>query len=210
MFYPLFLDLTGRRVLVVGGGGVAERKVETLLQAGAEVTVVAPAITDQLAALETAGRLRIQRRRFNEADLEGVLLVVSATDEPETQERVAASARARNVLVNTVDIPRLCDFIVPAIVRQGDVTVAISTSGKSPALAAELRARLERVVTEDTARAARLMGEIRQEVHARIQDAERRKQAFEAIVKSGLLDWIAECDDAAALQRMRATFENFV
>ena len=142
-----------------------------------------------------------------ESDLDGELLVISATDDAATQEQVAAAARARSIPVNTVDQPRLCDFIVPAIVRRGDVIVAISTSGKSPALAAALRAKLEGVITEDAARAAKILGEVRNEVHQRFSDSARRKQAFEQIVNSGILDWISECDDAAALKRVRGILE---
>jgi precorrin-2 dehydrogenase/sirohydrochlorin ferrochelatase len=203
VFYPLFLDLQGRPVLVVGGGAVAERKVESLLAAGAVVNLVAPDVTPSLARLS----IRLQRRKFVEADLDGMMLVISATDDRAVQEQIAAAARARNIPINTVDQPDLCDFIVPAIVRKGDVVVAISTSGRSPALSAALRARLESVITDDVARAVRVLGEVRNEVHARFADSERRKQIFEGIVASGILDWIGECDDRAALERVRGIIE---
>jgi precorrin-2 dehydrogenase/sirohydrochlorin ferrochelatase len=203
VFYPLFLDLQGREVLVVGGGAVAERKVESLLAAGAVVNLVAPDVTPSLARLT----IRLQRRKFVEADLDGMVLVISATDDRAAQEQIAAAARARNIPINTVDQPELCDFIVPAIVRKGDVVLAISTSGRSPALAAALRARLEKVITDDVARAARVLGEVRDEVHARFEDPDRRKKVFEGIVASGILDWIGECDDRAALERVRGIIE---
>ena len=202
MFYPLFIELRNRPVLVVGGGPIAERKVDSLLQAEAEVTLVAPDLTAHLKQLAAAGSIRTERRKFEEADLENVLLVISATDDVETQERVAALARAHGILINTVDQPRLCDFIVPAIVRHGDVIAAISTSGKSPALAAALKSKIESVVTKDAGRAASILGAIRNEVHARFTDPARRKDAFERIVNSGILDWISQCDDAAALQKV--------
>jgi siroheme synthase-like protein len=202
MFYPLFIELRNKSVLVVGGGPVAERKVDSLLHAEAAVTVVAPELTSHLKQLAASGSIRTQLRKFEEADLEDALLVISATDDRETQERVAALARAHGILINTVDQPRLCDFIVPAVVRHGDVIAAISTSGKSPALAAALKARVENVVTKDAARAATILGAIRNEVHARFSDPGRRKEAFERIVESGILDWISEYDDAAALQKV--------
>jgi precorrin-2 dehydrogenase/sirohydrochlorin ferrochelatase len=207
VFYPLFLDLQGRPVLVVGGGAVAERKVESLLAAGAAVNLTAPDVTDALANLADSGTIRLQHRKFVEADLDGMVLVISATDDRAAQEQIAAAARARNIPINTVDQPDLCDFIVPAIVRKGDVVLAISTSGRSPALAAALRARLESVITEDVARAARILGEVRNEVHSRFGDPDRRKQIFEGIVASGILDWIGECDDRAALERVRGIIE---
>lgn len=203
MFYPLFLDLRGKLVLVVGGGAVAERKVESLLAADAAVNLVSPDVTDSIASLADSGTIRLQHRKFVEADLDGMVLVVSATDDRAAQEQIAAAARARNIPINTVDQPDLCDFIVPAIVRKGDVVLAISTSGRSPALAAALRARLESVITDDVARAARILGEVRSEVHSRFENADRRKQVFEAIVASGILDWIGDCDDGAALERVR-------
>lgn len=207
MFYPLFLDLSGRKALVVGGGLVAERKVHSLLEAGALVTLVSPDVIPSLRTLEQAGSIRVVQRKFLVADLEGAYLVISATDDAAVQEEVARTARARNILVNTVDQPGLCDFIVPAVVRRGDVVLAISTSGKSPALAAALRAKFEDIITGDTARAVQVLGQVRSEVHARFPDAEKRKEAFERIVNSGILDWITECDDATALKRVRAIIE---
>jgi siroheme synthase-like protein len=207
VFYPLFLDLNGRPVLVVGGGVVAERKVDSLLEAGASVTLVSPDVTPHLRALERAGSIRIVPREFIDADLEGKLLAISATDNAAVQEQVARDARARNVLINTVDQPALCDFIVPAVVRRGDVVLAISTSGKSPALAAALRAKFDGMITEDLARVAEVLGRARSEVHARFTDPGKRKEIFERIVNSGILDWIAECDDATALKRVRSIME---
>jgi len=201
------MDLRDKQVLVVGGGPVAERKVESLVEAGAAVTVVSPHLTPALEELAESGAIRAFIRGFAPSDLDNALLVISATDIPTIQEHVASAARARRILINTVDSPEFCDFIVPAVVRRGDVIAAISTSGTSPALAAALRARLEGVITQNTGRAARILGEIRGEVHARFPDPVRRKRVFERIVESGILDWIAECDDAGALQRVRDIVE---
>jgi siroheme synthase-like protein len=199
MFFPVFIDLTNRLVLVVGGGLVAERKVEGLIEAGARVKLVSPEATAKLAQSVAEWK----QRAFEEADIDGAVLVISATDDPAVQQRVAQAARQRGVLVNTADQPALCDFIVPAVVRQDDVVAAISTSGKSPALAVTLRRKLEAMLSEDVGRAARLLGEIRAEVHSRVADAGERKHVFERILESGLIDWIGECDDATALQRVR-------
>jgi precorrin-2 dehydrogenase/sirohydrochlorin ferrochelatase len=207
MFYPLFIELLDRPVLVVGGGAVAERKVQSLLEAGADITLVAPDVTQELQRLAKNKAIRIHQRRFEEMDVERALLVITATDDAQIQNRAVAAARSRGIPVNTVDQPALCDFIVPAVVRHGDVIVAISTSGKSPALAAALRGKVESVITPDAARAARILGEIRTEVHHRFPDPERRKQVFQEIVNSGILDWISQCDDAAALQRVRGILE---
>jgi siroheme synthase-like protein len=203
MFYPVYLDLQNRPALVVGGGAVAERKVESLLEAGARVTIVSPEATEALLEHSKAGRIVLHRRRFDLSDLDGVCIVISATDDAAVQVEVAAAAKARNIPVNTVDIPELCTFIVPAVVRRGSVTVAISTGGKSPALSAALRARLDTILTNEVARTADLLGAVRGEIHERFKNADQRKRAFERIIESGIMEWIGECDDAGALQRVR-------
>lgn len=203
MFYPVFIDLQNRPVLVVGGGPVAERKVETMLEAGAAVTVVSPDVTNQLMEQANSGRITLKQRRFEPSDIDGASLVISATDDAATQKEVASIAASRKILVNTVDKPELCDFIVPAILRRGDITIAISTAGKSPSLAAALRKRLDRVLTEDVARTASVMGRLRTEVHERFADTDERKRVFEKIIESGIVEWIGECDDDTALQRAR-------
>jgi precorrin-2 dehydrogenase / sirohydrochlorin ferrochelatase len=203
VFYPIFIELQNRCVLVVGGGPVAERKIESLLEAGAKITVVSPAVTQRLAELARSGRVSLLLRRFEASDLRGNSLAISATDDAATQKEVAATAASENILVNTVDKPELCDFIVPSILRRGDITVAISTSGKSPVLAAELRKRFDGVLTEGMARTARVLGAVRNEVHDHFQDSEKRKQIFEMIIDSGIVEWIADCDDVSALARVR-------
>jgi siroheme synthase-like protein len=203
MYYPAFIDLRNRPVLVVGGGAVAERKVTSLLEAGAAVTVVSPDATPALKECAARGEIMLNRRKFLESDLDGVTLAFCATDDVSVQQEVAALARSKSVLVNTADQPDLCDFIVPAVIRRGDVLVAVSTSGTSPALAAALRSRIESVLTGDVARAAKLLGDIRGEVHDRFPDSTKRKEVFQRILESGIVNWIAECDDNAALARVR-------
>jgi siroheme synthase-like protein len=203
MFYPVFIELQDRRVLVVGGGAVAERKVESLLEAGALVTLVSPDLTTQLMGHASANRITVRQRTFNASDIDGMSLVISATDDPAIQTEVASIAASKNILVNTVDKPELCTFIVPAILRRGEITIAISTSGKSPSLAAEIRKRLDAVVTQDMARTANLLGVVRNEVHARFANSDDRKRVFETIIDSGIVEWIGNCDDTAALERVR-------
>lgn len=210
MFYPAFIDLENRPVLVVGGGTVAERKVETLLEAGALVTVVSPEITKQLQDYANGKRITVRQRGFISSDIDGVALVISATDDPSTQTEVASIAASKNILVNTVDKPELCTFIVPAILRRGDVTVAISTSGKSPSLAAELRVRLDRVLTDEFARTATVLGAVRQEVHQHFTNSDDRKRVFDSIIGSGIVEWIAGYDDAAALERVRQMIQKMI
>jgi precorrin-2 dehydrogenase/sirohydrochlorin ferrochelatase len=210
MFYPAFIDLENRTVLVVGGGVVAERKVEMLLETGALVTVVSPQITEQLDAYSQSNRITVRQRGFIPSDVDGASLVISATDDPTTQTEVASIAESKNILVNTVDKPELCSFIVPAILRRGDITIAISTSGKSPSLAAELRVRLDRVLTDEFARTAKVLGAVRQEVHRHFAGSDDRKRVFDSIIGSGIVEWIAGYDDAAALVRVRQMIQEMI
>jgi siroheme synthase-like protein len=206
MFYPAFIDLENRPVLVVGGGIVAERKVETLLDTGALVTVVSPQITERLQGYLQSKRITVRQRGFIPSDVDGVWLVISATDDPTTQTEVASIAASKNILVNTVDKPEL----VPAILRRGDITIAISTSGKSPSLAAELRTRLDRVLTDEFARTVEVLGAVRQEVHQHFAGSDDRKRVFDSIIGSGILEWIAGYDDAAALERVRQMIREMI
>ena len=141
--YPLFVLINGKPCLVVGGGSVAARKVQDLLQAGARVTVVSPEITPGLAALAAQGEIRHLQGDFQEEQVAGMALVIGATDDMAVNARVSAAAQALGIWVNIVDQPDLCTFIVPAQVRRGDLTLAISTGGASPALARKLREDLE-------------------------------------------------------------------
>ena len=140
--YPVFLDLQGRRVLVVGAGAVALRKTKGLVEAGAHVTVVAPESLPDFEDLP----LRLVRRRFRPADLDGVLLVFAATDDRRVNHRIRLAAQSRGILANIADSAAECDFVVPARVQRGDVHIAISTGGKSPRVSAELRRKLDEIL----------------------------------------------------------------
>ena len=142
-YFPAFLDLRGRRCLVVGGGTVAERKVRDLLACATDVTVVSPAVTATLAQLAAAGTIVHRRRRFRASDARGIALVVTATDDADVDRVVVRAARRAHALVNVVDRADLCDFIVPSVLRRGELQIAVSTGGRSPALAREIRRRLE-------------------------------------------------------------------
>lgn len=161
-YYPVYLDMTDRPCLVVGGGPVAERKVAGLLDAGARLTVVSPSATDRLREWARADRIRLLPREYAAADLAGQAVVFVATDDGGINAGVARDARAVGVLVNAVDDPAHCDFILPAVLRRGEITVAVSTGGASPALARavrdELGAYLDR---DDYAALARVVTDVR-------------------------------------------------
>ena len=174
-YLPVGLNLHHRRCLVVGGGTVAQRKIDALLDAAAEVVVVARRVSGEIEALGLLHALEIRLRAYQPDDLDGAFLVVAATDDRAANARVAADARERGVLVNAVDDPENCDFITPAVVRRGDVQVAVTTSGASPALARHLRELLERTLPQEYAALAEVLAEVRAElrrdgVHADPED----------------------------------------
>lgn len=163
-YYPIFLDIKNRRCLVVGGGAVAFRKVNMLLDHEANVEVISPQLCPELDEMVNRNQIRLKLREFEEGDLEGSFVVVAATDNPETNERIAREATQRGILLNVVDVPRLSNFIVPSYLRRGDLTLAISTNGKSPALARKIRLELESKFDEDYAFLISLVDEVRREL----------------------------------------------
>jgi precorrin-2 dehydrogenase/sirohydrochlorin ferrochelatase len=163
-YYPVFLNLDGRKCTVFGGGEVALRKVKMLSDFGAEVTVISPALCPGLAGLADRKAINALRRDYQPSDLKGAFIAIAATDDRDINTAIASEARELGVLVNVVNVPELCDFIVSAYVRRGDVTIAVSTAGKSPALARKIRARLEQEFGEEYAALAQLVGDVRSEL----------------------------------------------
>jgi siroheme synthase-like protein len=166
-YYPVFLEMKDRPCVVVGGGTVAEHKVEGLLAAGARVTVISPELTPALAALKDKGRLHHIARPYRQGDLEGYEVAVVATDDGAVNAKVTGEGRRRRVWVNAVDDPPNCDFILPSVIRRGDIVIATSTGGASPALARRLREELEAFLSEDYGPLAELLQEVRQELRSR-------------------------------------------
>jgi siroheme synthase-like protein len=204
-FYPLFLDLSGRLCLVVGAGRVAERKVEGLLAAGAQVTVVAPDATAGLSARAERQEIRWLKRPFAAQDLDGVRLAFVATCRPEVNRFAAAEARARGIWLNEAGDPGACDFHVPAVLRRQSIAVAVSTSGVSPALAAWARDRLEEALPAGIETAARVLGVLR-ELTPR-GDVERGK-APRDLLEAGLVDDLAKGNWAAADEKVSRFFSS--
>ena len=162
--FPIFLKLTARRCLVVGAGSIAESKIQSLLDAEAEVTVVATRASTRVQQQAEAGELKLHLREFQDTDLDGMFLAVAGTDVPEVNRAVFAGAQARNILVNAVDDPPYCDYYFPSIVKRGDLIVAISTAGESPALAMQLRKELNEQLPLDLSPWLTELGRLRREV----------------------------------------------
>jgi siroheme synthase-like protein len=181
-FYIACLRLSGRRCLVVGGGEVGLEKVEGLLACGAAVTLVAPEAEPELEELAREGSIQWERRAYEPADLEGAFLAIASTDDTDVNIRVYEEAEARAMLVNVVDVPPLCNFILPAIVRTGPLAIAISTAGASPALAKRMKREIAETYGEPYARLAVILNDARGWAKATLPTYQDRKAFFEGIV----------------------------
>jgi len=164
--FPIFLKLTGRSCIVIGGGHLAESKIESLRAADAAITVIAPTVSDRIAQQAASGELALHRRDYQQGDLAGAFLVVAATDDPAVNRAVFSEATATGVLCNAVDDPPFCDFYFPSVVRRGELQIAISTAGNSPALAQQLRKELNEQLPLDLGEWLADLGNLRREVVA--------------------------------------------
>ena len=211
-FYIACLRLSGRRCLVIGGGEVALEKVEGLLACDADVTVVAPEAHPELSQLALEGSIRWERREYDPGDLDGSFLAIAATDDTDVNIRVYEDAEDRAMLVNVVDVPPLCNFILPAIVRTGPLAIAISTAGASPALAKRMKREIGELFGEPYALLAILLNDARGWAKGTLPTYQDRKEFFESIVngepdpvellRAGELDAVR--DLIAAAQRTHA------
>jgi precorrin-2 dehydrogenase/sirohydrochlorin ferrochelatase len=163
-YYPISLDISGKRCVVVGGGQVARRKVGALLAGGADIQVISAEPGPELAALEESGRIAVLHRHYRPGDLRKAFIAIAATDNSDINQQVVKEARQEAVLVNVVDDPENSDFIVPSCLRRGSVAIAVSTDGRSPALARKIRTRLEKEFGEEYASLVNLVSEVRAEV----------------------------------------------
>jgi precorrin-2 dehydrogenase / sirohydrochlorin ferrochelatase len=188
-YYPIFLDLRAQRCLVIGGGEVAERKVATLLQADGQVTVISPTLTLQLQSWVEERQITAHLRTYQKGDMHGFSLVFAATDDEELHRQTAAEAQEAGIFLNVVDRPALCSFIVPALVSRGDLTLAISTSGASPAMAKKIRQELTQQFGPEYAQALSLLTRVRELIANARLTLDERQQIFTALVESPLLDY---------------------
>ncbi|HWI54657.1 MAG TPA: bifunctional precorrin-2 dehydrogenase/sirohydrochlorin ferrochelatase [Desulfobacteria bacterium] len=191
-YYPVYLKLPGRKCVVVGGGKVAERKVKSLLDCDASVYVISPKLTRWLEEATVRGDITVARRNFTTTDLENAFLVIGATDSCETNNLVAEECSARNILVNIVDEPDKCNFIVPAVLRQGPLSISISTDGKSPMLARRIREDLQSAFGDEYREFLDLMGDLREHIINNIPEQEKRKDIFHRLVYSDIIDLLRD------------------
>lgn len=193
-YYPVHLDINNRKVLVVGGGSVGTRKVKTLLDCGARVTVVSPEVSRQLRELAASGDIKLAERSYQSEDLNGVFVVIGATDDETLNQQISSDADRLNTLCNIADRPEVCNFILPSIVQRDDLVITISTSGKSPALAKKLRQALENQFGEEYGTLLQLMGAIRKKLLQQTHEPEVHKPLFEQLINSDLIVMIQESE----------------
>jgi precorrin-2 dehydrogenase/sirohydrochlorin ferrochelatase len=207
MSYPILLDLRGRRVVAVGGGRVSARKVSDLLTAGADVTVISPALCEELA--EIRDRFAWREMEYAPGMLTEIrpLLVFTATDSPDVNQQVAGDARALGILVNTTDNSKTGDFTNMATIRRGEITIGLATGGASPALTAHLHERLESAIGDEYAILARWLGELRPLVKAQVPQ-EQRAALWQAILASEVLAHLRDGDEAGARAMIDALILN--
>lgn len=191
-YYPVFLNLRGRRVVVVGGGQVALRKVQGLLECGAVVTVVAPDAVPPLEELAQNGRIELVRREYQPGDLHGASLAIASTNRHEVNAQVSAEAAGKGIFVNVVDDPELCSFIMPSVLSRGDLMVAVSTGGRSPLLASLVRDMVADAIGPEFGEMAELMGRLRPEVRRAGATEAERAQIWRRVLASPAMDLLRE------------------
>lgn len=191
-YFPIFLDIKNRNCLVVGGGDVGTRKVEKLLECGASVTVVSIDTTKKLKRLFEDRQIALIERAYRPSDLESRFLVIGATNDELLNQQLSMDAEKSKLLCNIADRPKACNFILPAIVQQGDLVLAISTSGKSPAFAKKVRKDLEKQFGEAYAVFLDLMGAIRSRLLREKHAPEQHKPLFQKIIQSDIISWLQD------------------
>jgi len=193
-YYPINLDVQNKNCLVVGGGRVGTRKVLTLLQCSAIVTIVSPEISEKLKDLVLSGSVNLIKRGYLSGDLQDMFLVISASDNNKINQMVYKDAKACNILCNIADIPDSCNFIVPSVIRRGDLTITVSTSGKSPALSRKLRIELEKIFGKEYSECLKLMGAVRAKLLKEKHAPDNHKYLFRNVLDQGLIEMIKNSD----------------
>jgi precorrin-2 dehydrogenase / sirohydrochlorin ferrochelatase len=197
-YYPIYVQLNGQPCVVIGGGKLAEGKVDGLLAGNAKVKIIASVLTPQLHNLVQQNQIEYIAREYQQGDLTGAFMVICATNRSEINQQVWEEANANRQLVNVVDDIPHCNFIAPAILRKGALTIAISTAGHAPALAVRLKERLNREIGPEYERFLELAGKLREPLARHIPDFETRKALWYEIVDSNILDVLADGDETAA------------
>lgn len=206
-FLPIFLNMKAQRCLVVGGGDIAARKASLLLEADGAVTVVSPKLSGQMAQYVKEGRVEHIQGTFEIAHLDGMRVVIAATDDSGVNELVSAEAQKRSIPVNVVDNPELCSFIMPSIIDRSPVQIAVSTGGASPVLARILRARLESTIPAAYGRLASMVNGFRDKVKARFGDVNSRRNFWEGVLQGDVAEMVFAGMDEKAERELESAIE---
>ncbi|CAN2041554.1 precorrin-2 dehydrogenase / sirohydrochlorin ferrochelatase [Candidatus Magnetomoraceae bacterium gMMP-15] len=191
-YYPVNLNIKDKKCLVIGGGPVSARKVKTLIKCKAYLIVVSPEIHKDIIKLACENKIILKKRPYKTSDLNSVFLVIAATNNPKLNKKIGEDAALRQILCNIVDMPEQGNFVLPSIVQSGDLMLAISTSGKSPALAKRLRQRLEKEFGQEYEVLLNLMGAVRKKLLSLNHAPHRHKKIFNKLLDEGLLEMIQE------------------
>jgi siroheme synthase-like protein len=200
---PIALKVKGKKCVVVGGGEVAAQKVKQLTECGASVIVVSPDLCPELEKLAEEGRIQWTPKRYEPSVLDGAFLTFACTDDQKVNRQVFADCDARGILCNVVDVPELCHFYMPSILRRGDLVIAVSTSGNSPAFARKVRLFLESLIGDDFGLLVELLGELKDEMRSRLKTIEQRRQFIELVWESDVWRYLREGNWDAARDCLR-------
>jgi precorrin-2 dehydrogenase/sirohydrochlorin ferrochelatase len=193
-YYPIYLDITDKRCIVIGGGDVAERKVERLLEFGARVAVVGKTLTHTLETMKREGRIDHIDADYDKTCIDGAFLVIGATDNDDVNKNISRDAKDKGILVNIVDDPDNCDFILPSIFTRGDLLISISTGGKSPALAKKIRQEMEKYYGPEFQIFVTIMGSLREKLLLKGYSSDTNKRLFDSVIYSDILQHIQNKD----------------
>ncbi len=207
---PIMLRVAGKKCVVVGGGEVAAQKVKQLIECSASVVVVSPTLCDELKEMANQGRIQWLPMRYEPSVLDGAFLVFACTQDAEVNRRVFCDCEARKVWCNVADVPELCNFIMPSILRRGDLVVAVSTSGNSPAFARKVRLFLEDIIGDEFGMLAALLGEIKEEMRQSLKTIEQRREFIERVWESDVWRYLREGDFESARNCLRKCLRDVV
>ncbi len=199
-YYPVYLDVKGKKCVIIGGGKVAYRKACSLKDAGADVTVISPDICPELSKEKG---LMLINKSYDESCLDGAMLVIAATDNEEVNKKVSSDAGKRNIIINVVDRPELCSFIVPSTVNRGDLCISISTGGASPALAKNIRKELEGVFGSEYAEYTNLLTKMRDIAISDVKDDAKRRKILQRLAEKDILEIVKTKGTEEAEAKMR-------
>jgi precorrin-2 dehydrogenase/sirohydrochlorin ferrochelatase len=201
-YYPAYLDLRERLCVVIGGGAIAERKTLSLIEAGAGVTVISPSLTPKLHDLSASGKISHLKKNFEAQDIVGAFLAIAATDSPDVNSAAARACKKNHVLVNVAAPPEESSFIVPSVIERGELLIAVSTSGASPALSKKIRQELEKSYGPEYGLLLNKLTSIRKKVLKEVADESVRKKIFQSIVDSDVIDLLRQGKTHEAELRM--------